>query len=240
MKSIFNNYVFLLCSLTLSCKKPMYDIEDIKIKNETISGENMTKKKIKILALGDSYTIGQGVVDSLRFPNQVAQMLIDSNYSIEKTKIIAQTGWRTDNLIDAIRLAADTTFYDIVTLLIGVNNQYQSRNIETYKVEFQQLINTSLVFTKNKSKNVIVISIPDYGFSPYGTSNRNKISSEINQYNDVNAEISVKNEVNYVYITDISRSNLPNLVASDNLHPSGFQYGLWSKRIGEKIIEILK
>lgn len=231
----------LFLKLLVSCEKVTIKSVDLpKPQQNTVSGENMTKKTIKILALGDSYTIGQGVADSLRFPNQVAKKLLKSNIMTEKVKIIARTGWRTDNLIDAIKLSADTFKYDFVFLLIGVNNQYQNRNINVYKSEFKKLIQTAISYANNSNKNVITVSIPDYGFTPFGASDKANISTEIDAYNTINFEISSSLGVNYVTITDISRSNVSNLVASDDLHPSGIQYGLWADRIYDKILKILQ
>lgn len=195
------------------------------------------KESIKILALGDSYTIGENVEKNLCFPQQVAELLQKENKNIEELKIVARTGWRTDNLKDAINLQNLKTNYDLVFLLIGVNNQYQNKNTEIYEYEFSNLVDSCISFAKNEENHVFVISIPDYGYTPFGDKNKLNISEEINFYNAINFKISKQKNVNYINITDISKSSKPNLLSTDNLHPSAFQYGLWAELIFEKILK---
>ncbi|TAG54063.1 MAG: SGNH/GDSL hydrolase family protein [Cytophagales bacterium] len=195
------------------------------------------KESIKILALGDSYTIGENVEKNLCFPKQVAKLLQKENKNIEELKIVARTGWRTDNLKDAINLQNLKTNYDLVFLLIGVNNQYQNKNTEIYEYEFSNLVDSCISFAKNEENHVFVISIPDYGYTPFGDKNKLNISEEINFYNAINFKISKQKNVNYINITDISKSSKPNLLSTDNLHPSAFQYGLWAELIFEKILK---
>ena len=175
------------------------------------------------LALGDSYTIGEGVPLNESFPHQLAQKL-----DLDTPKIIAKTGWRTDELLCAIYKEKLLPKYDLVTLLIGVNNQYQGRSLLVYKNEFLSL----LLKAKELGEQVIVLSIPDYGFTPFGKQNPT-ITRELEAFNRVNRELSKALEVPYVNITELSRLAWEDasLLVEDELHPSGKQYGLWVEEI---------
>lgn len=183
-----------------------------------------TPTEPKFLALGDSYTIGESVAEQERWPNQLAEKL-----KIPAPTIIATTGWRTDNLKDAIDAASLKSEYDLVSLLIGVNNQYQGKPIEVYEREFEELLQMAIKLAKGKKKNVFVVSIPDYGFTPFGKPKQEKISTELDQYNAINKRIVAKYGVKYFNITEISRKGLEDaeLVADDGLHPSGKMYTQW-------------
>ncbi len=189
----------------------------------------MAQNPIKYLALGDSYTIGESVTENERWPVQLAEALRKKGKEIEGPKIIATTGWRTDNLQNAINIAKLKDEYGLVSLLIGVNNQYQGKPIEQFTKEFEELLNTAVKLAGGKKENVFVVSIPDYGYTPFGKPKQEKISKELDEYNKLTREIVDKYKIKYFYITDISRKGFedPALVASDGLHPSGKQYGLW-------------
>jgi len=186
----------------------------------------MSQTPVKYLALGDSYTIGESVAENERWPVQLAEALRKRGRNIEGPKIIATTGWRTDNLANAINIARLKDEYGLVSLLIGVNNQYQGKPIDQFKVEFEELLKTSIKLAGGKKESVFVVSIPDYGYTPYGKSKQEKISREIDEYNDISRTITGKYGVKYIYITDITRKGLlePDLVAGDGLHPSGEAY----------------
>jgi len=170
--------------------------------------QNPASKQFKYLALGDSYTIGQSVCETCRFPEQLKSGLqqIFPNDSLS-LKIIAKTGWTTTNLINAINTQNPTADYDLVTLLIGVNNQYQRKPFSLYETEFQQLVNTAIALAKGDKTNVIVVSIPDYAYTPYGQGAAN-ISSELNQYNSFAQDYCNQNQIEFVYITDITQQGL--------------------------------
>ncbi len=193
---------------------------------------------MKYLALGDSYTIGESVAESDRWPNQLVNKLEEKGVIWSKPTIIATTGWRTYNLKNAITIAKLKPEYDKVSLLIGVNNQYQGKPIEQYEKEFEELLKISIGLAKGKVQNVFVVSIPDYGFTPYGLKNKEKISKEIDDFNRINKEIAQRHKVLYINITDISRTGLkdPALVASDGLHPSGKMYALWVEEIVNNLL----
>ncbi len=191
---------------------------------------------IRYLALGDSYTIGEGVSEQERWPNQFAELLSAGDKKVEAS-IIATTGWRTDNLINAINIAKLNSEYDLVSLLIGVNNQYQGKPVDQYAIEFEELLKISIDLAKGNKENVFVVSIPDYGFTPFGQKNQSKISREIDQFNEISKKISDLYDINYISITDISRQAIsnPSLVAPDGLHPSGKMYALWAERIAKGV-----
>lgn len=196
------------------------------------------KKSIKYLALGDSYTIGESVSEEERWPNQLGEALKKKGYEVEKPKIIATTGWRTDNLKNAMTIAQLKPEYNLVSLLIGVNNQYQHKPTEIFAKEFEGLLNDAIHLAGGKKENVFVVSIPDYGFTPFGKPKQTEISKELDAFNEISKKITEKLKIKYINITDISREGLnkPDLVAGDGLHPSGKMYGLWVDRILETLI----
>jgi lysophospholipase L1-like esterase len=186
------------------------------------------------LALGDSYTIGQSVCESCRFPIQLQDSIIkyikvDDTF---QTQIIAQTGWTTNNLKTAITNQNLTNNYDLVTLLIGVNNQYQNTPFTVYEQEFPQLVATAIQKAQGKKEKVIVISIPDYAYTPFGNGNTT-ISTQIDTYNAFAENYCNTNNISFVNITDITRLGLTqtNLVANDGLHPSTIAYTKFVERI---------
>jgi len=191
---------------------------------------------LRFLALGDSYTIGQSVPENERWPVQLANVLQSQGITTEEVRIIAQTGWRTDNLRNAIVNANLKSDYNLVSLLIGVNNQYQGGSISTYSTEFEELLQTAIELAGNDKSNVMVISIPDYAYTPFGNGSAT-ISRQIDQFNAVNKNITDRYGVAYHNITPISRRGLaePNLVASDGLHPSGEQYTLWVNQVAAEL-----
>lgn len=201
-------------------------------------------QNFKLLSLGDSYTIGQSVCSTCKFPEQLKDSLSSSleNTAYELT-VIAQTGWTTTDLIDAVESIDPSNDFDLVTLLIGVNNQFTNRPFELYESEFANLVNKAISYGTYNSENVIVVSIPDYAFTPFGQNfgNPEETSSEIEQYNDFAEAYCAENGISYVYITDITQLGLENteLVASDGLHPSELAYSLFVERILPIAIEKL-
>ncbi|MFV8360413.1 SGNH/GDSL hydrolase family protein [Flavobacterium sp. LS1P3] len=193
-------------------------------------------KTYNYLALGDSYTIGQSVCETCRFPTQLSKNLGNLNpnntYSL---KIIAQTGWTTTNLISAINTQNPTSNYDLVTLLIGVNNQYQNKPFSLYEKEFPELVNKAIKLAKGDKTNIIVVSIPDYACTPFGQASGklSTISTAIDQYNAFAKKYCDDNAIVFINITDITRQGLinKNLVAQDGLHPSELAYSLFVERI---------
>lgn len=197
---------------------------------------------LRYLALGDSYTIGESVEEAERFPNQLATLLADEGFSVD-VKIIARTGWTTDELWQGIQIEDIKPPYDMVSLLIGVNNQYRGRNIEEYREGFIFLLNKAIEYAGGDVKRVIVFSIPDWGVTPFAAGrNTTQIASEIDAFNQVNLEESQKAGAHYVDVTPVSRKaeEDPILVAGDGLHPSGKMYSEWAKSALPIALGILK
>jgi lysophospholipase L1-like esterase len=183
------------------------------------------------LALGDSYTIGEQVAESGRFPVQTTALLREKGFSVADPQIIATTGWTTDELEAGIAAAHLQKSYDIVTLLIGVNNQYRGRSVTEYTLEFTALLQKAIAFAGNRPSHVVVLSIPDWGVTPYAAGrDREQIAREIDQYNAANKAIAREYQVPYLDITPFTREAAqdPELVASDGLHPSAKDYSRWA------------
>ena len=199
------------------------------------------EKKHTMLSLGDSYTIGESVEEQERFPIQAVELLKKDGIAIDKPIIIAKTGWTTDELAAAIKERGVQGKYDYVTLLIGVNNQYRGREAEEYRKEFGALLKTALNYADGKAEHVFVISIPDWGATPFGARDKNRtpdqIGKEIDHFNAINKEESLKAKVNYIDITPVSREakQNPELIAGDGLHPSGKMYAEWARLLAAEI-----
>lgn len=183
----------------------------------------------KYMALGDSYTIGEAVNNSQRFPKQLRDSLTERGFVCDKDTLIARTGWTTRNLLSAIDAANPKPEFDLVTLLIGVNNQYQNRSLSEYEIEFETCLQEAIRLAKGDTSHVVVLSIPDYGYTPYGASLQAEISAEIDAFNAINRQITLNYGISYIDITPISREQNSQLVAVDGLHPSGEQYRRWVK-----------
>jgi len=189
---------------------------------------------VRFLALGDSYTIGQGVSPIARWPVQLADSLAVRGYETQVLKFIATTGWRTDNLVNAIsNQNLEDENFNLVSILIGVNNQYQNRPFSQYINEFPALVDSAIRYAGGDKDHVFIVSIPDYAFTPFGqqSSNPDEISMELDQYNAFSSHIADSMQITYFDITPISRQGLaqPSLVANDGLHPSDLQYTTWVK-----------
>ena len=198
---------------------------------------------INYLALGDSYTKGEGVNPDDNYPNQLEQRFQVDKIKVKKLSIIAETGWTTSNLLHALSTAKEDTSYNLVSLLIGVNNQFQLLDINIYKKEFEELVNKSVNLAGNWKERVFVLSIPDYSVTPFAhLLNSSHIQQEIDSYNAINKEISDKLGVTYFNITPISRKAEDDLnyLAPDELHPSAHQYGEWIDMIYPQVKELLK
>lgn len=187
----------------------------------------------KFLALGDSYTIGESVAPDERWPVQLTTALRKLGVAIDDPEIIATTGWRTDELIGAIQQRMPENDFDLVSLLIGVNNQYQGKELRQYAADFERLVDTAISHGDGQKERVFVLSVPDYGYTPFGKEKRPVISKEIDRFNQINRQIALSHGVRYFDVTPISRKGLddPELVAADNLHPSGKMYRLWVELI---------
>ena len=199
---------------------------------------NLKDMNYSYLALGDSYTIGESIPPNENFPNQTVQLLKKAGYDFNPPEIIAKTGWTTDELQAAANKHTFKPSYDFATLLIGVNNQYRDRTIEDYKPEFESLLKLAIQFAGGNANHVIVLSIPDWGVTPFASGRNSKqIAKEIDDYNAVNKMLSEKYKVQYIDITPGTReaANNPSLLAKDGLHPSAKEYGRWAEKIAALI-----
>ena len=209
----------------------------------TMNGCNTLQenKQLTYLALGDSFTIGELVPTVQRWPVQLANSLNEKGLNVTEPIIIARTGWRSDELIEAVtsdKQVGDNKF-DIVSLLIGVNNQYQGKDIKEFPPSFEKLMNIAIKAGKKDNKSVFVLSIPDYSVTPFGKPDAERISREVAAYNKICEDTCNRFNVPFYDITDISRraSNDLSLLAEDKLHPSGKMYTLWVDKIIEDISE---
>ena len=202
-------------------------------KNQNLNSNSSDQTQFTLLALGDSYTIGEGVNVDQRWPNQFIQVAYENGVDFSSSRIIAETGWKSYDLINAIESSNFEKKYDYVSLLIGVNNQFNSKPINEFKNDLDKLL-VKINSLKKKNGSVLIISIPDWGSSPFGEGfDRGEISSEINTFNNSLKSFANTNGLKYVDVTEISRRaiNEPNLITADNLHPSGIMYLEWAKKI---------
>ena len=222
-------FFLLLAIFIIAMKKPVQD-------------ETNSRMEYSYLALGDSYTIGEQVETKDNFPNQVTALLKEKGILFETPRIIAQTGWTTDELQTAISKSALKDKYDLVTLLIGVNNQYRGRKVEEYIPGFESLLKQAIQFAGNDTGHIIVLSIPDWGVTPFAEGrDREQIAREIDQFNSANETIAKKYNVHYINVTESTREAVSDksLLASDGLHPSAKEYGRWAKKVAAFIQEKL-
>lgn len=195
---------------------------------------------IRFLALGDSYTIGQSVGANERWPVQLSDSLATRGIVTDTMRIIATTGWRTDDLLNAINnQQLQQQHYNLVSLLVGVNNQYQGTPFSQYVIEFPALLDSAIRYAGGNKNHVFVVSIPDYAYTPFGqsTSNPSQISTELDHYNAYNKRVTDSMQIQYFDITPISRqgTTTPTYVTTDGLHPSGLQYSKWVKLMLDSI-----
>lgn len=190
------------------------------------------------LALGDSYTIGEQVETELNFPHQLVTMLNKQGIKVAKPKIIAVTGWTTDELAAAIKAEDIKGTYSFVTLLIGVNNQYRGRSIENYREEYTALLEQAIGFAGGKANRVFVLSIPDWGVTPFAEGrDRQKIATEIDAYNRAKEEITKAYKCHWLEITESTREHGTDesYLVEDKLHYSGKEYGVWAEGLVEMV-----
>jgi lysophospholipase L1-like esterase len=236
---------FSVC-LLLCCKKPgagqfgAPEVPAEPVVQENVPGATTDTSGVKTyLALGDSYTFGQSVSDNQRLPVQVSVQLNGLGVKVSAPEIIARSGWTTGNLLDKLNTEPPRlTNYNIVTLLIGVNNQYQGRSQDEYRQQFTELVTKAIEYADNNSDRVFILSIPDWSVMPFANnSNRDLISKQIDSFNVINKQISLQKKVHYTDITDLSRlaATDPSLIAGDGLHPSGDQYRMWVNRLAPTI-----
>ena len=237
---------FILIVSALSCDKkilePIVNEEPCEQQTEEPNEEpnEIEDSVVYYLALGDSYTIGQSVSPDSSWPKQLDAKLFTEGSNII-TKIIAQTGWRTDNLINAANAELTDEMYDIVSLLIGVNNEYQGQDPAGFEPKFRDCLDLAIMHCKTGKEGVFIVSIPDYGYTPFGQSNQQNISARLAEYNAICESVAMAENIPFINITPISEEGLndPSLVASDGLHPSAIQYGLWIELMKDTVKALL-
>jgi lysophospholipase L1-like esterase len=201
------------------------------------------EKKLTYLALGDSYTIGEGVLLQDSFPYQLIKALRQKGHPLTGPEIIAKTGWTTDELWSNLEKHAFLPKYDFITLLIGVNNQYRGLNIIEYTSDFEKLLEKALALVDNKKDHVFVLSIPDYSVTPFSKEkDKKKISKDIDIFNTANRALAIQYKVQYVDITESTReaANNASLLASDGLHPSPQEYQKWAAKTAALMEKVIK
>jgi lysophospholipase L1-like esterase len=190
------------------------------------------------LALGDSYTIGEGVLLAESYPYQTVQLLRNKKVNIAAPEIIAKTGWTTDELDASISKTTLLPHYEIVSLLIGVNNQYRGRSVKEFETEFSHLLQLALKFANNNSNRVFVLSIPDWGVTPFAAnSDANEVAEKIKLYNEVCKNTAQQFNCHFIDITteQIVNGHKEAYLAADGLHPSGLEYSNWSNKLAAAI-----
>lgn len=208
--------------------------------------ENRSKnQKLSYLALGDSYTIGESVSLASSFPHQLSACLMAKGLKVDAPVILAKTGWTTGELQSAIETADIKETFDLVTLLIGVNNQYRGGSLTTYEAEFEALLQTAIDFANGNRSGVFVLSIPDWGSTPFGkNSDRDPkaISTDIDAFNEVNKKVTTAAGVDYTDITAASRMAVsdPGFVAPDGLHYAEKMHAEWAASVAPSIIKAFK
>lgn len=228
MKSINLTFAFLFLFLTNCTSTPM--------------SPTPSSNSLHYLALGDSYTIGESVAENLRWPVQLVSRLREAGLQMADAEIIARTGWTTDELQEGIADQYESRAYDLVSVLVGVNDQYRGYPIEEYRARFKDLLAFAISAAGGDPQRVIVLSIPDWGVTPFASGqDRAKIATQINAFNAVNKEESAAAGVHYFDITAISRqaTSDPTLIAGDGLHPSGEMYKLWVDLIFPDVYKLI-
>ena len=234
--------IFFLLTVMSGCtSNTNYNDENLNIDRDDLSDTLIVEDNLNtprespysFIALGDSYTIGEGVNEDERWPNQFVDVAYENGVDFDQPMIIAETGWKTYDLLNAINQTNFTKKYDYISLLIGVNNQFNSRPIDEFEEDLNKLMDEMKRIKKNDG-SIIIISIPDWGYTPFGeSSDMSDISEQINLFNSSLRKFATTNGLKYVDVTEISRRgiNEPDLITNDNLHPSGIMYLEWAKKI---------
>jgi len=203
----------------------------------------MASRSFRILALGDSYTIGSGLPLEDSWPYQLTSQLRQKGFKITNPVIIAHSGWTSLNLIEALHNNPPGGSFDLVCLQIGVNDQYECIEPSFYKENFNDLLEQSIQFARKGNNGTLVLSIPDWSVTPHaGEFDRGQVQEELDQYNAINRRITLSKGVRYIDVTDSSRfaEQHPELLAKDGLHPTWEMYWNWTGLIQPEALSILR
>ena len=209
-----------------------------------MQAQNAPAAEVRMLSLGDSYTIGEGVDASARWPVRLAAMLRARGIPVADPVIVARTGWTTDELSAGIDAARPSGTFGLVTLLVGVNNQYRGRSSDEYRTQFRALLDRAIAFADSRASRVVVLSIPDWGVTPFGAkSGRDvrRIASEIDAFNSIGRAETERLGARFVDVTPVSRRAEAEreLVAGDGLHPSAAMYDIWAQLALPVVVEAI-
>jgi lysophospholipase L1-like esterase len=204
--------------------------------------DEMSNTKKTYLALGDSYTIGTSIAYPDNFPSQLADSILSKTQDSLEVKIVAQNGWRTDDLQRGIKRTDLDDKYDLVSLLIGVNNQYQGLPLADFEKDFRSLLDTSMKYSGEQKEHVFVVSIPNYGYTPFGAEKKDEITTDLEKFNASSKAICEEYGIDFYNVTDISLEAETNAEyrAKDNLHPSGTQYAAWVTSFLNEVVKKLE
>lgn len=240
--------MFTLSMLIVSATLGSLALSSVQCSPTPKESTTTAKDTLTYLALGDSYTIAERLPVKDSWSVQLARLVREKGIHLNDPLVIARTGWRTDQLMNAVRQAQNSlqivpAGYDLVTLLIGVNNQYQNGTEELFRVQFASLLQMSLIMARGKASRVVVLSIPDYSVSPFAEGmNRTTIAAAIDRFNTIKQEECKKKGIAFVDITPLSRqaANRPSFFVSDGLHPSREQYAEWAKLALPVVLDALR
>lgn len=231
MRYLFSFFVILVLS---GCNNSSEVKEETAVTSEP-------SEAISYLALGDSYTIGESVEPAMRWPVLLADSLRRRGYDVENPQIIATTGWTTGDLLSAMDMQLEEETFDLISVLIGVNNQYQGKSIEAYEQDLHKIFSRAVELSRRGREGVFAVSIPDYGATPFGSQNAEEIGREIDEFNAVFRKVAGEYGVEFYNITPISKraESEPELIAEDGLHPSGRMYRLWVTEFVDEVAQLL-
>ena len=244
---MFGRVWLILPVILLSCQAqakvviPAHQGENPKM--STLNAQSGQNARVRYLALGDSYTSGESVAESERWPVQLVERLRQQGFDVEDAQIVAHNGWSTGDLAAGIEQAGINPPYDLVSLLIGVNNQFRGYSREDYREEFAALLEQSIAFADGNPQRVFVLSIPDWGMTPFaGGADQGTIAADIDAFNAINRAESERRGVYYIDITPLSRqaNGDLSLIAEDGLHPSGKMYTGWVELALPAAVEALE
>ena len=189
-----------------------------------------TQDSCRYLALGDSYTHGEGVGSGERWPEQLAAALRRESIDIDEVRVIARTGWTSQELADGMDQESVQPGYDLVSLQVGVNNQYREQTPDTYRASFCSLLVRAIYLANDRAGRVLVVSIPDWGHTPFALDQRRdgaRVARELDGYNLIAREETLRSGAQWIDITPISRRQASAWIGADGLHPTAAQYAAW-------------